>query len=248
MVTKLKAVAGLLVVLIAVVAPATVADATMVLNAVSATTANFAMLDTPITQAINQSGLSDTYTSGVDDFDAYIGGSPTHDNNPAAGNTTDFLGDAASQAAVPTLEITFNLGSPYYVEAIAFWSYGQAAQPALRTIDIQASEDASFSSPVSLGTFTPFFSSNFNFQPVQVYDTFSTTIAQYIRFVNMNNDPASSSAAIAFGEVAFGVTAVPEARAWLVMGVVAVGAVCAFSVRKLLRRNGTPQPLVLSQL
>jgi hypothetical protein len=241
---NLKALVGLLALTIAVLIPAHVTRATLVQSAVSVTTTFVG--SEPEIQAIDQSGLSTTYTSGVTDFETYVAGAPTHTNTGATG-TTDFIkSSAGGDAGVASETITFNLGGFFFVDAIAFWSFGSPhIPPAITEVDIEASVDASFTTPISLGTFNPSVIPGAS-QPIQVYDSFSTTVAQYIRFTNIDNNGISSS--VAFGEVAFGATAVPEARAWLMLGVVAVGAVCEFSVRKLLRRNGTPQPLVLSQL
>jgi hypothetical protein len=185
----------------------------------------------PLSQAIDQSGLSTTYTSGVTNFQTYVAGAPTHTNTGAAG-TTDFIGSASSAADVSTRVITFDLGELLVVEEIAFWSFflGSTA-PQITSVDIEASQDASFTTPVSLGTFTPAatFSAT---QPVQVYDAFAATVAQFIRFVNID----TSSSSVAFGEVAFGATAVPEARAWLMMSAILVGAIGTIGVRKL-RQN-----------
>jgi hypothetical protein len=238
MVSNFQALASLLSLSIALLlVPAHTVDATMVVQPVSATLTNFVPGGEPITQAINQSGLSAGYTSGVTDFDTYVAGEPTHTSTGAPG-TTDFSGNASSHD-VSALQITFNLGSLYIVEEIAFWNFGINTTPALSEVDIQASVDELFLSPMSLGTFQPSFPGGIT-QDVQVYNSFSTTPAvQYIRFLNMEN--AGTSSSIAFGEVAFGATAIPEARAWLTLGLVAVGAACAFCVRKLLQRNNSPQ-------
>ena len=63
---------------------------------VSATTTLTESTET-LVQAIDKSGLSAGYTSGVTDFDTYVAGSPTHMNTGGPG-MTDFIGTAADPA------------------------------------------------------------------------------------------------------------------------------------------------------
>jgi hypothetical protein len=213
MVTKPKLL-GCMLAMFAVlsVVPVRMAEAIFVVQPVSATS-TFTSAD--LMPGIDQSGLSPGYTSGTTVFSTYIAGSPTHLN--AIGN--DAFGTPT------TATITFNLGAIVLADALAFWSHGNFSQ-SLNSIDLVGSADAAFTVPIPLGTFNPTFVNSFT-QPVQVFNFTAPASVQYIRFEDMVTNGGGS---ILFGEVAF--SAVPEARAWLMLGVVTVGAMGVYVVRR----------------
>jgi hypothetical protein len=152
----------------------------------------------------NQSGLSAGYTSGVTDFDTYIASNPTHDS--VLGNASWF-----SSINTTTGNFDFALGSTFILQSFALWNIGGNVGVNVRGFELLADDNAAFSSPTSLGSFT----ANPNTGPVfavlpEVF-TFAPTSAAFVRMriISNNNDAPQT----AFGEAAFEVqspTAVPE--------------------------------------
>lgn len=67
-----------------------------------------------LSNAINQSGLSATYTSGVTDFASFVA-TTTHNSNPAGFNS----GFTNTQA--PPGQFSLDLGAAVAIDALAFW-------------------------------------------------------------------------------------------------------------------------------
>lgn len=165
----------------------------------------------PLVHAIDQSGLSAGYTSGVTDFDTYIAGNPQHTSDAG----TDWVSSTTAGVA------DFNLGSLMAIDRVVLWNNGANLTFAIAQVSLEASADAAFTTPVSLGTFNLAIMSNPN--TAQVF-SFAPVNAQYVRFENFVSNGAS---VIALGETAFSTTtAVPEpATVWLLsIGLLGVGA------------------------
>lgn len=90
------------------------AQAATIIGAVSATATSETSSTYGIQNAINQSGLSAGYTSGVTDFDAYIASGPTH----SLSATTEWFGAFGTLADT----LIFNLGSVFDIGRIALWN------------------------------------------------------------------------------------------------------------------------------
>ncbi|MEO0416922.1 MAG: PEP-CTERM sorting domain-containing protein, partial [Verrucomicrobiota bacterium] len=93
-----------------------------------------------IDNAINQSGLSVGYISGVTDFDAYLAGDPEH----AAGESW-IAADPAPGS------ITFDLGSVFNLDGMAMWGPGTLLD--VRNFELFASSTGDVDSFTSLGSF-----------------------------------------------------------------------------------------------
>ena len=161
---------------------------------------------------IDQSGLSDVYTSGVTDFDTYVATDPTHTGNIV--NSHWF-----SSNGTLTGNIDFDLGSSLTVSRIALWfRAGAQNAPAITNFTLFADDENTFTAATNLGSFT---NAAFTDLSVQVYD-FTDTQAQFIRMqITANNGNIFNTA---HGEVAFDtVSAVPVPAAVWLMGSALVG-------------------------
>jgi hypothetical protein len=142
----------------------------------------------------NQSGLSSTYVDKATIFDTYIASTPTH-SNAVDGNFW------TSQSGTTTGNVDFDLGGTFFLQSFALWNYGDNNDINITGITLLADDDASFSSPTVLGSFTP----NPNMGPSVSVDpevfSFTITSASHVRMqiTSNNGDPAIT----AFGEAAF---------------------------------------------
>src|SRR5689334_7995051 len=84
--------------------------------------------------AINQGGLSASYTSQVTDFDTYLAGNPTH-------NTIN--NDWISSVGALTGHFDFDLGGSFVIQSMALWNLGGNNGSNLRSFNLLASNDAS---------------------------------------------------------------------------------------------------------
>ncbi len=165
---------------------------------------------------INQSGLSAGYTSGVTDFDTYIASNPTH-------NTQKIANDWFSAFGNPTGNFDFALGGTFTIQSFALWNEGGNFPANVRGFELLADDNAAFSSPTSLGSFTASATGSGLAVPAQVF-TFAPTSAAFVRMVITSNDGGPSAA---FGEAAFEVqaspTAVPEPGSLALLAVGGLG-------------------------
>lgn len=161
----------------------------------------------------SQHGLSVGYTSLVTDFDAYIATRPTH----------NFFGSPSSvwfsDMGITTGFFDFALGSNYTIQSFALWNLGDGANPNVANFTLLASDDASFSSAVMLGSFVAHPNGPYEAAPVQVF-TFAPTSAAFVR---LHIAPSNIAAFRGFGEGAFEVmvapTTVPEPGTMALLGV-----------------------------
>ncbi|MEL7496534.1 MAG: discoidin domain-containing protein [Planctomycetota bacterium] len=152
-----------------------------------------------IEHAINQSGLSAGYTSGVTDFSSYFASNPTH---AVSGVNTHFLGITNGGY------VDFDLGQTYNLSSIAVWNWHNS-QGNVGVTDIQVfkSNDDTFSTLSSIGDFD--FSVNGS-TTAQLRQFSIPTSARFIRLDIANSGFANRPG---FGELAFG--AVPEPSSFL---------------------------------
>jgi hypothetical protein len=156
----------------------------------------------PLVHAIDQTGLSATYVSGVTDFATFTA-STTHHSQP--GNDWMSLTTFGS--------VTFDLGSLIPVDEVAIWNFGGVGVDinlGITRFTLLASTDAGFLSPTTLGTFKPRVSA-ITPNPAQIFG-FAPTTAQFFRVQDVRSLKAGS---IGLGEIAFGrfTTATPTTAA-----------------------------------
>jgi len=175
-----------------------------------------------ITDTHDQSGLSVGYTSGVDDFDTYIGGNPLH--------TLIFArNEWASNRGLTSASVTYDLGSLNTIDAIGLWNEDLAG---IGLLDLFGSEDGVDFSTLAVGL-DPIDNNSFGDYGAQVF-SFAATDLQFIRF-DMSECPQTPGGFIgcAIGEVAFRssdatATLVPEPGTLGMLGLALAGMGCAF--------------------
>lgn len=148
----------------------------------------------------DQSGLSAGYTSGGDDFGAYLAGSPTH---TSVGGT-----DWISEDGSTTGYIEFDLGSLMVIDAMAIWNMSfqnpQQLTAAVTEFDLFANGNLLGSYTIGVPAANPSLAQVIGFAPVA---------AQIVRMeITANNGSRLNSA---LGEVAFSAFPVPEPGAAL---------------------------------
>jgi hypothetical protein len=163
----------------------TQAEATQIIQPQSASTTLGEFGPFILDNAINQSGLSTTYTSGVTEFASYLSGNPTQSFS------VSWIGSSSAPGSV-----TFDLGNVFDLDGMAMW--GTAGVTSVKDFDLFASLTGVDGSFVSLGSFVQNFESGAD--TAQVFN-FNTTTAQFIRMDITDSYQASNSVGI--GEVAF---------------------------------------------
>ena len=150
----------------------------------------------------NQSGLSTGYTSLVTDFDTYIASNPTHNSNVSANKWSSGFGFLPGN-------FDFSLGGTFTIQSYALWGLGGGQVEGIDAFDLLADDNAAFSSPTVLGSFT----ANLNTGPTtavlpEVF-TFAPTSASFVRMRITSN---GGQFVTTFGEAAFEIVpaAVPE--------------------------------------
>lgn len=159
--------------------------------------------DVDIGNAIDQSGLNIGYTSGVDDFDIYLGLNPLHIRTAAA---NEYFAMSGTTAGI----VEFDLGAVFFIDRIALWNEDATG---ISLLDILVSTNGiNFTEVVS--NFVPF-DNPFNVDyPAEVISLGGTFSAQYVRF-DMNACPPEFCS---IGEVAFSAAPVPEPSGVLLFG------------------------------
>jgi hypothetical protein len=166
------------------------------------------------------SGLSADYASLVDDFDIYIASNPTHDSS--------FDNSWQSAGGDDTGNFDFELGGSYVIESFALWNRGGNLPENLFEFTLLADDNAAFSSPVFLGSFTANDNTGDSSNVLPEVFTFFPTEASFVRLVIASN--SGDVAFTSFGEAAFEVQqAVPEPP---LLALLAAGAVALIAVRR----------------
>jgi len=175
--------------------------------AVSASIADLDSTTYAISNLINQSGLSSSYTSGVTDFSTFVA-SATLTTNPSTSN-----GWASTTGNLFPAFIDFDLGAVSLVSRMALWN--DTDVQALGAFQIFASADAAFTTLTSLGAFTGAVQNVGTL--AQVFDIADAT-TQYIRI--SGSPVVNFNGLLNIGEIAFeGATStVPEPTSLALLG------------------------------
>jgi hypothetical protein len=168
---------------------------------------------------INQSGLSVGFSSGVTDFDAYLGASPTH-TSPSLPVGVGFA--SLNSGAIGVID--FDLGDTYTVHRFALWN--DEDFQALGPFSLEISDDSTFASSTFLGAFVALVDT----LPVtaQVFDLVDGT-GRYLR-LNVGGATIPGSMLVNFGEIALDAsivqaTPVPEPTSIFLWVLIALGAI-----------------------
>ncbi|MCG8641479.1 MAG: PEP-CTERM sorting domain-containing protein [Desulfobacterales bacterium] len=169
-----------------------------------------------LNNAVDQSGLSANYISGVTDFDTFVAGT-THDD-------TNSLNSGFTSSSAPPGQFTFDLGTTFTVDAFAFW---EAANPgSLTGFDLYADTDSIFGNGglTLIGNFNPTGGGFGAPQPssAQVFG-FSSTTTQYLH-IDVLSIQGGSNLIPGVGEIAFrGSSPIPEPTTMLLFGFGLIG-------------------------
>jgi hypothetical protein len=156
------------------------------------------------TFAINQSGITPGYTSGVTDFDSYVAAAAT--TNAGASSFGAWFG----QNGVTTGDFDFDLGSTQTIESFALWNDRQTAGQGINGFRLYASNDAGFASATQIGTGD--YTAAEGLALAQVYG-FAPVTARYVRLTIVSNH---GSTITGFSEAAFELAEVPvPAAGWV---------------------------------
>lgn len=178
----------------------------------------------PSINAVNQSGLSDAYISGVTDFDTYAALNPTH-----------MYSSYTTGGALDNLPVFIDLD---FGEALTFTDFGlwnDNDYQGIKEFNILVADNASFTGATSLGSFTATYGPPGYSNPIdlQLFDLDDATG----RYVRLNILSAHSSSIINFGEIIFGAETpapVPEPATMILLG---SGLVGFTGLRKKFKKN-----------
>jgi hypothetical protein len=170
-------------------------QAAVLLQPTGATSTMGPLFTTALSHTYDQSGPSAGYSSLVTDVDTYLASNPTHQSFD---NINIFLGRATPG------NIDYSLGGTYPVQSVVLWSRGSGQSYNAIDFEVYAADNAAFSNPTLLGTFTADPNAGtFLAAAAQRFDV-TTTTASYVRLRFLN---AVGGVDVIVGEVAF---AVPE--------------------------------------
>lgn len=120
------------------------AQAYVIVQPVAASSTHTSYTGGEIGRTIDQSGLSIGYTSGVTDFDAYVGSSPWH--------TDIFFGNEWWVDDGSTTDVLiYDLGAVYMVDRVALWNEESAG---LDSVTVTTATASDFSDAMGGGGFT----------------------------------------------------------------------------------------------
>ncbi len=155
--------------------------------------------------AIDQSGLSSGFTSGVTDLATYLGTNPTHlsEENP--------LNFWVSDSGAVGGSVDFDLGSIQTINQFVLWQANEYPDEQINGFTIFTSDVPDFSSATNVGSFVATFTAENSPAPAEVFDLTSSS-GRYVR-LNITSNYGSPGNYVDAGELAFGV--VPEHAACL---------------------------------
>jgi hypothetical protein len=171
----------------------------------TAVSTNMGTFSGNINNVINQSGQNPAYISGVTDFTSYTASATA---TPATASDLWTSGDGAT-----TGNVDFTLGGSYEIDAFAIWALISTNGDNIGDFTLLASNDASFTTTTTLGSFTPTYSRGSPIPATVV--TFTPTTASYVRLEITSNNGGPDAG---FNEAAFEFEPSPEPSSLLMAG------------------------------
>ena len=157
---------------------------------------------------IDRSGLSPTFTSGVTDFDTYIGGNPRH----------TFLYEGYEWFAAfgnTSASITLDMGSAVSLRRLAFWNDEYSGTSRLTVF---ACDTVACGVAINLGQFSPINNdASVTDYGAEVFDI-ADALTRYVRLDVVGPQPNALWNGPSIGEVAFDVGTVPEPGTLALLG------------------------------
>lgn len=153
-----------------------------------------------ISSVINQSGLTEDYTSNVTDFDEYV----------RLTMHSDQEGNWYSPYHAGPATITFDLGGTYTLDAFALWGDFNNAGEFVKDFTLSASTDSSFANKTVIGSFSAADGTGYALNNFAQIFNFGATIASYIRMDILSNHGGNYTG---FGEAAFRISDAPVSAA-----------------------------------
>lgn len=174
----------------------------------TAVSTNMGTFSGNIDNVINQAGQNPTYTSGVTDFASYTASATA---TPATASDLWTSADGAT-----TGNVDFTLGGSYEIDAFAIWALISTNGDNIGDFTLLASNDPTFTTTTTLGSFTPTYSPGSPIPATVV--TFTATTASYVRLEITSNNGGPDAG---FNEAAFEfeASAAPEPSSLLMMGI-----------------------------
>jgi len=154
----------------------------------------------------NQSGLVPGYTSGVTQLNPYLATNPIYIGSSASGTPIVItLTGWLSNTGNTTGNFDFNLGGSMSIDAFLFWNTGllngTVVDQNVKDFTLLASNDSSFTSPTTIGTFTSNPTSDAANVRVEVFPFSQTFTASYVRMEITSN--YGSTRFVGFDQAAF---------------------------------------------
>ncbi len=153
----------------------------------------------PISQTIDQSGLSIGYNNLTDNFGYYISSIQYHSYGDNVWGTTEGIRSA---------QIIYNLGGTYKVDKIALWNLVNDDESAMKNFTVIVDDNPSFSTPIEVGSYIALNTLGTDPDAASQIFSFDSTSASYI-MLSINNTWSPNSYGLAFIRVAFSTTPVP---------------------------------------
>lgn len=174
----------------------------------------------PLSNAIEQLGLSVAYESGVTDYSTYIASDPLDFYDRSGGS--GWIANVTRR----TGHIDFDFGNSFEFSGLVLWNLRSPF--AMRDFRVFSSDDSAFANPVLLGGFTALPGPNI-VSPAQEFG-FDSIVTRYLRLRVDSGNTIPGAAEFAFKS---SVSRVPEPSATLLLG---LGTVALIGIQQRKKR------------